>query len=42
MEFNFVPFSVGRRGTALALFCLKNTAIATILQWFDWKNDGDE
>ncbi|KAG5120416.1 hypothetical protein AAZX31_12G228700 [Glycine max] len=39
MKFNFVPFGGGRRGcpgTALA-FSLMNTAVAAMVQCFDWK-----
>ncbi|ESW05838.1 hypothetical protein PHAVU_011G213700 [Phaseolus vulgaris] len=39
MKFNFVPFGGGRRGcpgTALA-FILINTAVAAMVQCFDWK-----
>ncbi|XP_041013854.1 cytochrome P450 705A5-like [Juglans microcarpa x Juglans regia] len=41
--FNFVPFRAGRRGcpgTTLA-FSLMNTAIAALVQCFDWKVFGD-
>ncbi|XP_059436661.1 cytochrome P450 705A5-like [Corylus avellana] len=42
-KFNFVPFGAGRRGcpgTTLA-FSLMNTAVASLVQCFDWEVDGD-
>jgi cytochrome P450 family 705 subfamily A len=39
MEFDFIPFGAGRRGcpgTTLA-FSLMNTAVAAMVQCFDWK-----
>jgi cytochrome P450 len=42
-KFNFVPFGAGRRGcpgTTLA-FSLMNTAVASLVQCFDWVVDGD-
>lgn len=41
-KFNFVPFGAGRRGcpgTTLA-FSLMNTAVAALVQCFDWKVEG--
>lgn len=45
-SFNFVPFGAGRRGCpgTLLAFSLMNTAIAAMVQCFDWKvvgGDGD-
>ena len=42
-SFNFVPFGAGRRGcpgTTLA-FSMMNTAVAALVQCFDWKVSGE-
>ena len=42
-KFKFVPFGAGRRGcpgTTLA-FTLMNATVASLVQCFDWKVDGD-